>query len=822
MSGEISEQTVRAINRIEVNLSDKGTLKATVLDAFGTNLFVSDLNMAQLNKLLESIYNVLGSTLSDLIMNGELVTDPKVEYVYGRDANKFNKIKVIAREKLSSLSVVDIDQFRVKVVGKDLTALVALKSGDVVRLDGIDSINDLLEAYYASGISNAYELIAKHIFLKDSDFDSDYEFGDAKKINKKNKDVLASIDSVEYETKANGTVVGKIKYTDGTSRNIISVDDINAIFDLFYRTGSFNNITDILATGKVKKIGDLTTAFEYSADNKHISKKITSTLAIDEITAEAKTDKTVTGTIKFVDGTTKPIANITEFNDALDKLYAQGIPGVAAADLSFAKLIANNKVHFTADTSIFEFTDGKHLRDKTVIDKDIDMVEFETKSDGTLTGTIKFVGGTTKPIANIGEYNAALDKLYAQGLPGVADADLNIAKLIASNKVITRNPLDINVFKYVDGKHLSVVAKIVEKIVLDVKADGTIVQQVQYMDGTTKDLADMDEINEEIKKLSKANGKNLTELMADGLIVASDAYKNKYDVKRNKKFTTKKTKKSGIKRLVCYGIVGVLLLTGGYILIRKSLGKSQDNNDDLTRGNNDDQIEQNIDAPEATEDDEAKLTVYNGDTFNLGSDEDLILGLAAQGEDLQTAIPVVEPTAAPESHYGSDSELSGPNIRDPKVNIYDNAQFGSMSQDSMEDQINYMTQLFLGSDTVNATTFENMIAPEDRATVKPILDKRDDVDYGRCSAEEFMTDYVHYVYYDEGIFDGKPMKSDEDLKPFTKLAITYCAKGVNAKCADGVQIGDTEFTKDTLGNSLDGDVDYLNRVLLEGENRLGH
>ena len=820
MSGEISEKVLRAIDKIEINLTDKGAMKTTVLDSTGSNLFVNDLNMAQTNKLLESIRNLAGVTLADMILSGKVVLGSNLEYIYKYNSYKFDKIKVIARDDVGSINIKDINKITLKPIGNGVVALFTTKSGNLLKLDGIESINDLLNVYYASGITNIYELLAKGILIKDPDFDRDYEFGDAKKINRKNKDVLASIDNVEYETKANGTVVGKIKYTDGTSRNITSVDDINAIFDLFYKTGSFNNITDILATGKVKKIGDLTDAFEYTADNKHISKKLVKTDII-EIKGEAKPDKTVTGTITYADGTTKPIANIDELNAALDILYTSG------AGANIAELIRNRKVAFPVDINTFEYTDGKHLRDKTLITTDIDTVEFETKSDGTLTGTIKYTDGTTKPIANIGEYNAALDKLYAQGIPGVADADLNIAKLIAAGKVITKNALDLNVFKYNDGKHLSVVAKIVEKIVLDVKADGSIVRQVKYMDGTTKDLADIDEVNEEIKKLSKEKGKNLTELMNDGFVVASDSFKNTYDIKGDKRFATKKTKKKNIiRKLIIYGSLVAVLITGivhvhnhGF----KIAGNTLDDDDDLTRGNNDNHIEQGINDYDGTlTGDGSTITVEPETTFNSGSDEELLLMLADEGKNNeQTAVPTAKPVEI-NSHYGNDSDIAGPNIRDPKVDVYNYTEYGSMSQDSMDDQVNYLTQLFLSGNPVDARTFENMIVPEDREAVMAIVKKKNDVDYGRCTPEEFMTDYVHYKYYDEPTFDGVSMKSDEDVKPFGNLVMTYAAQSVNEKCADGKQIGDTEFTKDTLGNNLVGDVDVYNALVRGEGNRLGY
>ena len=611
------------------------------------------------------------------------------------------------------------------------------------------------------------------------------------------------------------------------TRSYIRIDDdkaINTLLNSFYAKGAASNLFELITKGTLKCDSKITKYYE-STDGKTFTKKTVPTKTIDVIEYEVKADGTVVGVIKYDDGTTTNITKLDELNAALDVLYAAGVT-------SLADLMATGKVKQTGTlTADFEITDGKHITKKVLDDTDkIDVVEYDIKADGTVVGVIKYKDGTTKDLADINEVNNTFDLFYAKGFA-------NIAELIRNNKIKPLSGLNNLVsIEQPENKHLKSRALEIEKIELDVKDDGTIVGKITYANGTSKNTSDLAEINTAIAALSTTHSKNLDDLIKDDKVKVSKKFKEKYTIKNNKTFEAMTTdqveaaKKAKKRKIIIRSIAGTLLLAGLIFVLVRS-GHPIADVKKLTNNNDDD------DDLDLTPKQEGTMTVTDGISYG-SSDEEALKELIAKGEaneglDIASAPaePVFKPAEitinsgsddvfvqglATDDHYINASDMGTPYKYDPDNGEYDNTEYGCVATDEMGEQIDYVTRVCTREMTRNVQ-LENTVDENGYLAVKTFRTMRDEVYSGKRSSKSYNDWIAKYLFEGETVINGVQLPPYYELNSYPELIITLEGQGnLIANPNYESEIGESYYTAETLGNSLDDEVNRLNSLIRDG------
>ncbi len=430
---------------------------------------------------------------------------------------------------------------------------------------------------------------------------------------------------------------------------------------------------------------------------------------------------------------------LTDLNKILDAIYAK-------FPVSMQTLFNSHALEVTdANVSREYVVNGNHFTKLKAVTKDvadnldvatIDSAELFLDDKKNIACSVKTNSGKVL-VKDMDAINGILDRLYATGYNSLINLT-TAHKLVVSSDVLSE-------YEFKDNKHLSKLVVLTDidkitKVEIDLKKDGTIDAKIKYNDNTEKPLTTLDEVNDTIDKLSQAKGKNLTELMSEGIVVCSNNFKKKYVIKDSKSYEAKPKKKAVInlknvnwKKVGIIGgsVLGVGLATLIAFLIGRGIGgKTTDDNSEKNTGKTDFTVDINLDGETTT------FTLTDEDVYRLAQTD----------------------------YYQED---------------YTNYRYSSVGS-NVED-IDLSTQLDrIDNDALRRESFlfETLVVSEDYDPVKIISDMRNQVMNGTLSSKDFLDSVCPYIYEGINTIKGKTVKSFQDILPFGKYTIYRMTQGV--------------------------------------------
>ncbi len=398
----------KKINQIQIGLNSTG-LVGTIRLSDGSTMRLADLDA--INALLDVFYANGVNNISELLIAGLIILYPSdvvIKKYAISDAKHFEKRKY--NVNVADISKVNVD---LKLDGS-LLAIVQFNDGSTLNIDNSADVNDLLNKISTNLSKTLPELIASGMVIVSARVNSKYKIGaDNKSFSLKN----VSIDKVEIDVKPDGTLIGKVKYSDGTEKNLNGKDDVNAVVTQLGVDES-KTLPELITAGKVVVSALANTKYEVNADNKSFS---LISISIDKVEINVKSDGTLVGKVKYSDGTEKDINGKDDVNAVVTQLgvdESKTLPELITAGKVVVSALANTKYEVSADNKSFA------LKTATV-----DKVEIDVKLGGTLVGKIKYSDGTEKNINGKDDVNAVVTQL------GV-DESKTLPELITAGKVV--------------------------------------------------------------------------------------------------------------------------------------------------------------------------------------------------------------------------------------------------------------------------------------------------------------------------------------------------------------------------------------------------
>jgi len=417
----------KKINQIQIGLNSTG-LVGTIRLSDGSTMRLADLDA--INALLDVFYANGVNNISELLIAGLITLYPSdvvIKKYAISDAKHFEKRKY--NVNVADISKVNVD---LKLDGS-LLAIVQFNDGSTLNIDNNADVNDLLNKISTNLSKTLPELIASGMVIVSARVNSKYKVGaDNKSFSLKN----VSIDKVEIDVKPDGTLIGKVKYSDGTEKNLNGKDDVNAVVTQLGVDES-KTLPELITAGKVVVSALANTKYEVNADNKSFS---LISISIDKVEINVKSDGTLVGKVKYSDGTEKDINGKDDVNAVVTQLgvdESKTLPELITAGKVVVSALANTKYDVSADNKSFA------LKTATV-----DKVEIDVKLGGTLVGKIKYSDGTEKNINGKDDVNAVVTQL------GV-DESKTLPELITAGKVVVSQAVNNKYKVAADNKSFS-------------------------------------------------------------------------------------------------------------------------------------------------------------------------------------------------------------------------------------------------------------------------------------------------------------------------------------------------------------------------------
>ena len=417
----------KKINQIQIGLNSTG-LVGTIRLSDGSTMRLADLDA--INALLDVFYANGVNNISELLIAGLITLYPSdvvIKKYAISDAKHFEKRKY--NVNVADISKVNVD---LKLDGS-LLAIVQFNDGSTLNIDNNADVNDLLNKISTNLSKTLPELIASGMVIVSARVNSKYKVGaDNKSFSLKN----VSIDKVEIDVKPDGTLIGKVKYSDGTEKNLNGKDDVNAVVTQLGVDES-KTLPELITAGKVVVSALANTKYEVNADNKSFS---LISISIDKVEINVKSDGTLVGKVKYSDGTEKDINGKDDVNAVVTQLgvdESKTLPELITAGKVVVSVLANTKYEVSADNKSFA------LKTATV-----DKVEIDVKLGGTLVGKIKYSDGTEKNINGKDDVNAVVTQL------GV-DESKTLPELITAGKVVVSQAVNNKYKVAADNKSFS-------------------------------------------------------------------------------------------------------------------------------------------------------------------------------------------------------------------------------------------------------------------------------------------------------------------------------------------------------------------------------
>lgn len=433
---------------------------------------------------------------------------------------------------------------------------------------------------------------------------------------------------------------------------------------------------------------------------------------------------------------------LTDLNKILDAIYAKYPSTLETLFKSHVIEITDSNVNREYICDLLHFSKVKTIT-KDKADK-LDVINIEKGElflDTNKNIALSVKTNTSKVvIKDMDAINGILDRLYAIGYSGIMQLTTS-GKIVVDAKILSE-------YEFKDNKHLSklIVVNDVDKITkveLNVKDDGTIDGKIKYNDNTESALTDLAKVNETIGKISQAKGKNLTELMSEGIVVCTSQFKKKYEIKDSKEYVERTKKKpvinlKTVKGRVILGLGSVAFLGGLAALIIALVNGSKggktniNNNNDTPRSKYD--IDVNIDGQNTT------FTLTDEDVMRLSQD----------------------------SYYLDQNDYYEPEYRYSHI--------GSIIEDrDIDTQLDRIDDIALRREFF---MFETAVVAEDYDIVKIISDMRNQVMNGSLEPKLFLDCVCPYIFEGKTSINGQSVKPFYELLPFGKYTINRMVEGV--------------------------------------------
>ena len=443
-----------------------------------------------------------------------------------------------------------------------LTNRKTLKA-DIYDVDGkslfpkslsMKELNMILDAIYAKGtVEDLFELIYSGKVLIDDAVHNEYSYNN-KHFEKRKTLTIERVTSIDVESverilvdvTSDGDVIGEISFKNKDALKIKDINTLNALLDLMYEKTSLS-IFDLISLRKLNITPEFFGSYILADENKHFSKNVHVEEKGDKpekpdpgeykrvnLFVKIDDDGVIVCSYELLNGKEYKVYGVSGINELLEELYNE-------RHLTLSEMVESGLV--TIDPSVYTKYDV--VKNIKLIMKKLD-VAVSVDSKGEIEGIAKFYPDLHEEkfsgLDTFNELIATFIKYYGP--------DFTISDLKEIGKITITSD---NFYDYYEEKDNRFVKK--EKInvtkVEVLAGDESLVGRVEHSDGHIDYLHNIGEVNKFIEELSASLSKNLTELIAAGLVVPSKMALERYEVVGDKTFAPKV--KEPPKRTILHG-----------------------------------------------------------------------------------------------------------------------------------------------------------------------------------------------------------------------------------------------------------------------------